>query len=94
MNFLANLVKVFPSLKTRPLHLTGESYAGTYIVCEMLLGGVTQGLIRNSKPYITKAYFGMEDPPVNLSRIAIGDGTLGSGFEFELLPTVRRSSSQ
>lgn len=32
MSFLANLVKVFPSLKTRPLHLTGESYAGTYIV--------------------------------------------------------------
>lgn len=30
--FLANVVKVFPSLKTRPLHLTGESYAGTYIV--------------------------------------------------------------
>ncbi|KAJ7812745.1 Alpha/Beta hydrolase protein [Mycena olivaceomarginata] len=25
---LANLVKVFPSLATRPLHLTGESYAG------------------------------------------------------------------
>lgn len=32
MNFLSNLVKVFPSLKTRPLYLTGESYAGTYIV--------------------------------------------------------------
>ncbi|KAI0773297.1 alpha/beta-hydrolase [Trametes elegans] len=31
MNFLTNLVKVFPSLKKRPLHLTGESYAGTYI---------------------------------------------------------------
>lgn len=30
--FLANLVKVFPSLSTRPLYLTGESYAGTYIV--------------------------------------------------------------
>ncbi|KAI0675833.1 alpha/beta-hydrolase [Trametes maxima] len=29
--FLENLVKVFPSLKTRPLHITGESYAGTYI---------------------------------------------------------------
>lgn len=28
MGFLANLVKVFPSLATRPLHLTGESYAG------------------------------------------------------------------
>ncbi|CDO69768.1 hypothetical protein BN946_scf184766.g13 [Trametes cinnabarina] len=31
MGFLFNLVKVFPSLKTRPLYLTGESYAGTYI---------------------------------------------------------------
>ncbi|KAJ7073243.1 alpha/beta-hydrolase [Mycena belliarum] len=31
MGFLANLVKVFPSLATRPLHLTGESYAGVYI---------------------------------------------------------------
>ena len=30
--FLSNLVKVFPSLATRPLYLTGESYAGTYIV--------------------------------------------------------------
>ncbi|KAF7983379.1 hypothetical protein HWV62_22379 [Athelia sp. TMB] len=29
--FLENLVKVFPSLATRPLHITGESYAGTYI---------------------------------------------------------------
>ncbi|KAI0773268.1 Alpha/Beta hydrolase protein [Trametes elegans] len=31
MGFLANLVKVFPSLAKRPLHLTGESYAGVYI---------------------------------------------------------------
>ncbi|KAJ7463398.1 Alpha/Beta hydrolase protein [Mycena galericulata] len=31
MGFLENLVKVFPSLATRPLHLTGESYAGVYI---------------------------------------------------------------
>ncbi|KAI0738607.1 alpha/beta-hydrolase [Daedaleopsis nitida] len=31
MGFLENLVEVFPSLKTRPLTLTGESYAGTYI---------------------------------------------------------------
>ena len=29
--FLSNLVKVFPSLRTRPLYLIGESYAGTYI---------------------------------------------------------------
>ncbi|KAH9946531.1 alpha/beta-hydrolase [Amylocystis lapponica] len=69
IGFLENLVKVFPSLKTRPLHLTGESYAGTYI------------------PYITKAYFGLSDPPVKLAKIAIGDGTLGSGPTYELLPT-------
>ncbi|KAF9028443.1 alpha/beta-hydrolase [Hymenopellis radicata] len=31
MGFLENLVKVFPGLATRPLHLTGESYAGVYI---------------------------------------------------------------
>ena len=32
LNFLGNLVKIFPNLATRPLLLTGESYAGTYIV--------------------------------------------------------------
>ncbi|CAL1716100.1 unnamed protein product [Somion occarium] len=31
LGFLSNLVKVFPSLATRPLYLIGESYAGTYI---------------------------------------------------------------
>ncbi|KAL0572767.1 hypothetical protein V5O48_009200 [Marasmius crinis-equi] len=31
MGFLGNLVKVFPNLAGRPLYLTGESYAGTYI---------------------------------------------------------------
>ncbi|KAJ3513644.1 hypothetical protein NMY22_g14978 [Coprinellus aureogranulatus] len=31
MEFLRNLVKVFPSLASRPLHITGESYAGMYI---------------------------------------------------------------
>lgn len=30
------------------------------------------------QPYITKAYFEMDKPPINLTRIAIGDGTLGS----------------
>ena len=32
IGFLENLVKVFPSLATRPFYLTGESYAGRYIV--------------------------------------------------------------
>ncbi|KAI0683233.1 Alpha/Beta hydrolase protein [Cytidiella melzeri] len=68
--FLANLVKVFPGLKTHPLHLTGERYARTYI------------------PYIMKAYFGLTDPPVNLTKIAIGDGTIGSAIVFEILPTL------
>ncbi|KAI0954566.1 hypothetical protein AcW1_006420 [Taiwanofungus camphoratus] len=70
MGFLGNLVKVFPSLKTRPLYLTGESYSGTYI------------------PYITKTYFSLSNPPVNLAKIAIGDGTVGSAATFEYLPTT------
>ncbi|KAI0083180.1 Alpha/Beta hydrolase protein [Irpex rosettiformis] len=68
--FLANLVKVFPSLKTRPLYITGESYAGTYI------------------PYIAKTYFGLTNPPVNLAKIAIGDGSLGNDVAVEILPTL------
>ena len=32
VQFLSNLVKVFPSLATRPLVIAGESYAGTWIV--------------------------------------------------------------
>ncbi|KAG5715584.1 Vitellogenic carboxypeptidase [Termitomyces sp. T112] len=70
MGFLSNLVKVFPSLATRPLHLTGESYSGYYI------------------PYIMKAYFGLENPPVNIAKIAIGDGSIASGQVFELLPAL------
>ncbi|KDQ51766.1 hypothetical protein JAAARDRAFT_40793 [Jaapia argillacea MUCL 33604] len=31
LGFLSNLVSVFPSLKVRPLYLTGESYCGVYI---------------------------------------------------------------
>ncbi|RDX43821.1 alpha/beta-hydrolase [Lentinus brumalis] len=70
VGFLSNLVQVFPSLATRPLFLTGESYAGTYI------------------PYITKHIFQHANPPVNLSKIAIGDGSLGSQATVEHLPVV------
>ncbi|KAJ3865848.1 alpha beta-hydrolase [Lentinula novae-zelandiae] len=70
LGFLSNLVKVFPSLATRPLYITGESYAGTYI------------------PYILKAHFESPNPPVTIAKIAIGDGSVGSGPEFQDLPAV------
>ncbi|KAJ7474691.1 alpha/beta-hydrolase [Mycena latifolia] len=70
VGFLSNIVKIFPSLATRPLHLMGESYAGIFI------------------PYITKTIFSTPNPPVNLRKIAIGDGTLGSFPVFEELPTL------
>ncbi|KAJ7726259.1 alpha/beta-hydrolase [Mycena maculata] len=70
VEFLSNIVKIFPSLAKRPLHLTGESYAGTYI------------------PYITKTIFSTPNPPVKLTKIAVGDGTLGSAATFGYLPTI------
>ncbi|KAJ7208969.1 alpha/beta-hydrolase [Mycena pura] len=72
VGFLSNIVKIFPRLATRPLHIMGESYAGMYI------------------PYITKTIFSIPHPPVNLKKIAIGDGTLGnSAVNLELaVPTV------
>ncbi|RPD76193.1 alpha/beta-hydrolase [Lentinus tigrinus ALCF2SS1-7] len=68
--FLKNLVSVFPSLATRPLYITGESYAGTYI------------------PYIVKHLFAQSKPPVNLKKIAIGDGSLGSFATIRHLPVL------
>ncbi|KAI0764425.1 Alpha/Beta hydrolase protein [Irpex lacteus] len=70
LGFLTNLVKMFPNLKSCPLYLTGENYAGKYT------------------PHIAKAYFGLVDPPVNLTKIALGNPTLGSVIEFENLPTL------
>ncbi|KAI5120253.1 hypothetical protein M0805_004589 [Coniferiporia weirii] len=65
VGFLTNLVKVFPSLAKRPLLLTGESYAGTYI------------------PYIMKAIFSTEEPPVNVSKVAMGNAAIGTITESE-----------
>ena len=89
MGFLTNLAKVFPSLATRPLILMGESYAGTYIV-RFFLFAISQFYAFFPQPYITKAYFSMSDPPVKLSKIVIGDGTLGSIAVMEDLPVVSR----
>ncbi len=84
--FLSNLVKVFPGLATRPLHLTGESYAGTYIVRP----SVTSGAIPPNiiQPYILKEYFSLANPPVTIAAIAIGDGSIATEQVFELLPAV------
>ena len=35
-----------------------------------------------------KAYFGMADPPVRIAKFAIGDGSIGSDIETELMPMV------
>ncbi|KAF5358669.1 hypothetical protein D9758_007755 [Tetrapyrgos nigripes] len=70
LGFLTNLVKVFPSLATRPFYLTGESYAGTFI------------------PYIAKTIFSTPNPPVNLKKIVIGDGTIGGFALYEEISTV------
>lgn len=45
-----------------------------------------------SQPYIAKAIFSTPEPPVNLKKIAIGDGTLGLVDEGETLPVVRAST--
>lgn len=92
LGFLDNLVKVFPSLATRPLHITGESYAGYYIVRTRPGDNHEAYLMKPfhpGQPYITKTYFGMRNPPVKLAKIAIGDGSMNTGAEFIEAPAVR-----
>lgn len=81
-------MRIFPSLASRPLLLTGESYAGTFIVSERpAFGGNIVDLLF-IQPYIAKAIFSDTNPPVNLSRIAIGNGAMGAEPEYEELPMV------
>ena len=87
MGFLENLVKVFPNLATRPLYLSGESYAGMYIVSAILSRNRLVYLI-SLQPYIAKAYFQMDSPPISLERIAIGNGAFVSIETFTELPVV------
>ena len=92
--FLSNLVKVFPSLAQRPLYLTGESYAGTYIVSlhrHRHWDSDPGNSFHFVQPYITRAYFALENPPVKLVKIAIGNGAIGGFWEFEEVPTVQSS---
>jgi carboxypeptidase D len=39
-------------------------------------------------PYIMKAYFNSKNPPVTISKIAIGDGSIGTWQGFNLLPAL------
>lgn len=87
LGFLSNLVKVFPSLENRPFYLTGESYAGVYIVSIPPLK-YTKILSISFKPYITKTIFSTPNPPVKLRKIAIGDGSIGALSVIEELPAV------
>jgi len=47
LQFLSNLVKIFPSLIKRPLHLIGESYAGVYIPY------ITKALFSSTQPPVS-----------------------------------------
>lgn len=40
------------------------------------------------QPYILKAHFESPNSPVTIAKIAIGDGSVGSGPEFQDLPAV------
>ena len=86
-------MKVFPSLKTRPLYLTGESYAGVYIVRPAPLAHQSRTVLHaysmlSMQPYITKAYFGVANPPVNLVKISMGNAVFGDVYQYEIMPTV------
>ncbi|KAJ7202096.1 alpha/beta-hydrolase [Mycena pura] len=47
VGFLSNIVKIFPSLATRPLYLMGESYAGTFIPY------ITKTIFASQSPSVT-----------------------------------------
>lgn len=66
----------------RHLHCHCLSYNFNVYVC------ANNPCIPFKQPYITKTYFGSLNPPVNLKKIAIGDGVLGSLASYNVLPVV------
>ncbi|KAJ7679388.1 alpha/beta-hydrolase [Mycena polygramma] len=73
LGFLDNLVKVFPALKTRPLHLVGESYAGRFIPY------ILKNYFGLSK----------DERPVNFAKIGASNPALSESNLFENIPIVR-----
>lgn len=43
------------------------------------------------QPYIMKAYFGMEKPPVTIAKMAIGDPSITYPHVYRMLPNVSTS---
>ncbi|GJJ06658.1 hypothetical protein Clacol_000853 [Clathrus columnatus] len=90
MGFLSNLAQIFPSLKSRPFHLIGESYAGIVQPPSFHMTCFTLTYISTGKfiPYIVKTYFGLPYPPVNLTKFAIGDGTIAAPEVYAQAPVI------
>ena len=91
LGFLSNLVKVFPSLSTRPLYLAGESYAGMYIVRLLLcIHDVfkTHMFQRESQPYIAQAILSSPSP-VKLAGISLADATMTYFSVFQKAGTLQ-----
>ncbi|PVF95685.1 alpha/beta-hydrolase [Serendipita vermifera] len=55
VGFLSNIVAIFPSLKKRPLYITGESYAGVYIPY------ITKTIVNMDSPPVTLAKIAIGD---------------------------------
>jgi hypothetical protein len=45
--------------------------------------------LASSQPYITKAYFSLQNPPTKLVKIAIGDGAIDDYTEYTYAPVVQ-----
>ncbi|KAJ7111801.1 Alpha/Beta hydrolase protein [Mycena epipterygia] len=73
LGFVGSLVKVFPGLKTRPLHLVGESYAGRFIPYIL-------------KNYFAMP---VENRTITFGKIGCSNPALSESNLFENIPIVR-----
>jgi carboxypeptidase D len=81
-------VKVFPSLATRPLHITGGMCPWRPIPYRIFTSILLESYAGTYIPYIVKAILSASNPPVKLVKFAIGDGTIGDDLVFENAPVV------
>ncbi|KAF7361130.1 Carboxypeptidase [Mycena sanguinolenta] len=92
VQFLSNIVKIFPSLAHRPLYLAGGILRGHICTSFTLaLDDLTPTLLEiltRLYPYITKTIFSTPNPPVRLRKIIVGDGTLSDAATVQQVPTL------